>query len=71
MQEACYCGRVGEVEDRRPVVLGDGRSGLACPECGHTDDLEWMPEEARKLLVEKAIKGSTLGGMPSGTPTAA
>ena len=25
MLEACYCGRTGELEDRKPVTDGDGR----------------------------------------------
>jgi hypothetical protein len=28
MREACFCGRVGETEDREPVSLGDGGRGL-------------------------------------------
>ncbi|CAA9389576.1 MAG: hypothetical protein AVDCRST_MAG01-01-433 [uncultured Rubrobacteraceae bacterium] len=34
MRESCYCGRVGEVEDREPV-LRDGRTeALRCRRCG-------------------------------------
>jgi hypothetical protein len=60
MQEACFCGRVGEVEDRVPVVDADGRPILRCPDetCGHLEYLEWMPEEARKLVVREAARRS-------------
>lgn len=54
MQEICYCGHVGEVEDRKLVVDGDGRQALECLECGHLDHLSWLPEEARKSLLEEA-----------------
>lgn len=44
MQEVCYCGRVGEVEDREPVTDAYGRETLRCPNdaCGHLDDLSWV-----------------------------
>ncbi|MCA1704913.1 MAG: GNAT family N-acetyltransferase, partial [Actinobacteria bacterium] len=42
MREVCYCGRTGEVESREPVLNNDGRQALRCPECGHTDRLEWL-----------------------------
>lgn len=52
MQEACYCGRVGEVEDREPILDGDSRWALRCPDeaCAHLDYLEWLPDEAGLLL---------------------
>jgi len=58
MKEICFCGRMGEVEDREPVLDGDGRRALQCPSetCGHVDDLRWLSEEARLLLWEKAIR---------------
>lgn len=55
MKESCYCGRVGEIEDREPVPDGKGKRVLRCPECGHVDDLRWLPEEAGRLLWEEAI----------------
>ncbi len=59
MQEACYCGRTGEIEDREPVIDGDGRAALECPRCGHLDHLSWLPnqepvfEEARRRSRER------------------
>ena len=54
MQEACYCGRVGEIEDREPIVDGDGQEALRCPKCGHLEHLLWLSEDARILLMEGA-----------------
>ncbi len=61
MQEACYCGRVGEVEDREPVTDADGREALRCPSeaCGHLDHLSWLRdpghvfEEAKRRASER------------------
>jgi hypothetical protein len=55
MREVCYCGRMGEVENRTPV-LENGKRALLCPNeaCGHTDRLEWLPDEARSLAFEEA-----------------
>jgi uncharacterized C2H2 Zn-finger protein len=52
MKESCYCGRVGELEDRVPVL--DGYEVLRCPKCGHLDRLEWLPEDARRPVLEEA-----------------
>lgn len=54
MREACYCGRIGSIEDREPVVTGDGRRALGCPDCGHLDRLDWLPEDARRQAFEEA-----------------
>lgn len=58
MEESCFCGRMGEVEDREPVLNGDGSRALRCPSeaCGHVDDLRWLSEEDRLLLWEKAVR---------------
>lgn len=55
MQEVCYCGRTGEVEDRIPVIEGEG-GALRCPneECGHVDQLLWLSPENRRLAMEEA-----------------
>jgi hypothetical protein len=59
MQEACYCGRTGELEDREPVTDGDGRQALECPRCGHLDHLSWLSdpepvfEEAKRRASER------------------
>lgn len=60
MREACFCGRIGEIEDREPVTNVGGRAGLACPGegCGHTDYLEWLPEDTRRLLLEESARRS-------------
>jgi hypothetical protein len=54
MRETCYCGRTGEMEDRVPVAIEDGRQALGCPDCGHLDRLDWLPEGARRYVFEKA-----------------
>lgn len=54
MQEVCYCGRTGEIEDREPVATNDGGQALRCPECGHLDHLEWLPEDNRRLVFQEA-----------------
>ena len=55
MREVSFCGRVGEIEDREPVVA-DGGPALRCPSeaCGHLDRLDWLPEEARRHAFEEA-----------------
>ena len=57
MREDCSCGRVGELEDREPVLDGgDGYPALRCPgeACGHTDGLGWLPAAARWPVLEEA-----------------
>jgi hypothetical protein len=60
MREACFCGRIGEVEDREPVRSALGEEVLQCPEeaCGHTDRLELLPEEIRRLVLKEAPRRS-------------
>ena len=53
-REVCFCGREGVIEDRKPVYLGDGDWGLACPACGHVDRLEGWPEAAREWILAEA-----------------
>ncbi len=51
MREACYCGRVGEVEDRKPVYGGGGRiEALRCPRCGHLDPLPQLDTDDRRAV---------------------
>ena len=58
MRESCYCGRVGEVEDREPV-LRDGRTeALRCRRCGHLDPLPCLDADARLELFEEAERRS-------------
>ncbi len=56
MREACFCGRIGEVEDREPVYAGEGEWGLACPACGHLDHLPWLSEERRHQTLREAAR---------------
>jgi len=62
MQEACYCGRIGEVEDR--TVVRDGKEALQCPDCGHLDRLSWLPADARDLALAEAKRRAIKRGMP-------
>lgn len=54
MHEACYCGRTGQVEDRKPIVDGEGAEALECRGCGHLEHLRWLPAEARRPLLREA-----------------
>ncbi len=54
MQEACYCGRTGEVEDRKPVTDDKGAEALECRRCGHLEHLWWLPVEARGPVLREA-----------------
>ena len=56
MKESCFCGRTGDVEDRKPVPDSEGRRALECPDCGHADYLQWLPEEASLLVWEEATR---------------
>jgi hypothetical protein len=53
-REVCFCGRVGELEERDPVYAGDGEWGLGCPMCGHLDRLEVWSEAARSWTLAEA-----------------
>ncbi len=54
MREVCYCGCSRDIEDREPVVDGEGRWTLRCPACGQLDYLQWLSDEAGLLLWDKA-----------------
>ncbi len=54
MKESCFCGRTGEVEERTSVLDANGRRALECPDCGHADYLEWLPEKTSSLVWEEA-----------------
>lgn len=53
-REICFCGWVGELEDREPVYAGDGEWGLGWPMCGHLDRLEAWSEAARSWILAEA-----------------
>ena len=65
VQEVCYCGRVGEVQERKLVTDGDGKQALECPECGHLDHLSWLPEDARDRLFAGAKRLAAQRRMPA------
>jgi hypothetical protein len=54
MQEACFCGRSGEVAKREPVYSAGGERALRCPDSGHTDDLRWLLDDARLQIFGEA-----------------
>ena len=61
-RESCFCGRVGNLEDREPVYAGAGEWALSCPMCGHLDRLEAWSEAARAwTLAEAARRQRDLG----------
>jgi len=66
MREASFCGRIGEVEDRELVRTTLGEPALGCPDeaCGHTDRLEWLPEETRRLVVKEAARRGANAPIP-------
>ena len=53
MPEACFCGRVGEIEDREPVSLDGGERVVRC-EWGHLERVAWLSGESRKAVFEEA-----------------
>ncbi len=59
MQQACYCGRVGDVEDQQLMILdARGERALRCKGCGYIDRLVWLSKEARELVLEEAERRS-------------
>ena len=60
MREVCFCGRVGEIEDREPVVA-DGVPTLRCRSeaCGHLDRLDWLPRDALWPILKEAFERRT------------
>jgi len=53
-RESCFCGWVGELEDRELVYAGAGEWGLGCPMCGHLDRLEAWSDAARACILAEA-----------------
>ncbi len=58
MRESCYCGRVGDVEDRAPVWRNGRTEALRCPRCGHLDPLPYLDDAARHEVFEEAERRS-------------
>lgn len=54
MQEICYCGWFGQLTDRAPIRDERGDWALRCPACGHLDDLRWLPDDIRQLVLKMA-----------------
>ncbi len=54
MRETCYCGRSGEVQERKPITDTHGIEALECPKCGHLDYLSWLPEHTRAHVIADA-----------------
>jgi len=54
MKEACFCGRVDDLENREPVLDRDGERALRCSGCGHLDYLRWLPSDVRLLVLREA-----------------
>ena len=55
-RESCFCGWVGELEDRELVYTGAGEWGLGCPMCGRLDRLEAWSEAARAWTLAEAAR---------------
>jgi hypothetical protein len=55
-RESCFCGWVGELEDRELVYAGAGEWGLGCPMCGHLDRLEAWSDAARAWVFAEAAR---------------
>ncbi len=58
MRESCYCGRVGEVEDRYPVWRDGRTEALRCPQCDHLDPLPYLDAVVRPEMFEAAERRS-------------
>jgi hypothetical protein len=58
VRESCYCGRVGDVEDRHPVLRDGHTEALRCPRCGHLDHLPCLDADARREVFEEAERRS-------------
>ncbi len=65
MQEICFCGRSGDIEDREPVSLEDGGQALRCPECGHIERATWLSDWLRTEVFEEAVERKARRGSPS------
>ena len=63
MRGACFCGRVGEIEDRKPVPLDGGGRALRC-ERGHLERVAWLSGENRKVVFEEAEQRKARRGFP-------
>lgn len=53
MQEICFCGREGELEDRELTVDQRGQLALRCPDCGNLDSMQWLDKTHRKQIFDE------------------
>jgi hypothetical protein len=67
MKEACLCESADDLENREPILDGDGERALRCPGCGHLEYLRWLPNDIRLLVLEDEfnpgpapVRGATL-----------
>jgi hypothetical protein len=59
MIEVCFCGWRGPVQNRRYVRTDDYSEALACPNCGHLDPVDYLPELSRRELLDIAMQRTT------------
>jgi hypothetical protein len=64
MQEVYYCGRVGRLEDRLPIVDERARGAFRCRGCGHVDHLLWLSDDGRSRIFEEAGRSSHSESLP-------
>ncbi len=55
-REICFCGWVGELEDRDPICTDDGDWVLGCPMCGRLDRLEAWSDTARAATLAETAR---------------
>ena len=55
-REICFCGWVGELEDRDLIYTDDGGWGLGCPMCGRLDRLEAWSDAARAATLAEVAR---------------
>jgi len=55
-REICFCGWIGELEDRDLIYTDDGDWGLGCPMCGRLDRLEAWSDAARAATLAEVAR---------------
>ncbi len=56
MQQTCFCGWTGQIEELQVVSVGFDEYALQCPRCGRHDRLEWLSEPLRKAVFRFAAE---------------
>lgn len=54
MEEACFCGRAGDIADRKPL-MHNGERVLECRCCGHHELIRWWPNIPGERLWDQAL----------------